>query len=95
MSSGLVVIVNSIKCLYIYFLRNSSNSPSPFLFENKFYWQRILHQQGDGTAKNSVLRKLFIEKISSLKNNGFTATEMTAEQAGAAPTIGTLHRLIN
>lgn len=37
---GLVVIVTSIKCLYIYFLRNSTNFPHPDLFDKfKTYWQ--------------------------------------------------------
>ena len=38
---GLVVIVTSIKCLYIYFLRNSTNFPHPDLFDKfKTYWQQ-------------------------------------------------------
>lgn len=38
---GLVVIVTSIKCLYIYFLRNSTKFPHPDLFDKfKTYWQQ-------------------------------------------------------
>ena len=55
---GLVVIVISIKCLYIYFLRNSTNFRHPRLFE-KFQndWRKAnaIAVKGDGSDKGRLL----------------------------------------
>ena len=84
---GLVVIVISIKCLYIYFLRNSTNFRHPRSFDKfQSYWRKAIAiaVKGDGSDQGRLLFEknyLFRKKnIFSASNHGFTttATEMRA-----------------
>lgn len=57
---GLVVIVISIKCLYIYFLRNSTNFRHPHSFEKfQSYWRKAIAiaVKGDGSDWGRLLFK--------------------------------------
>jgi len=88
---GLVVIVTSIKCLYIYFLRNSTNFPHPDLFDKfKTYWQPNYCKSSErvtGPIKKDfcLIQIIYFAKkergnVFSASNHGFntTATEMRA-----------------
>ena len=75
---GLVVIVISIKCLYIYFLRNSTNFRHPCSFDKfQSYWRKAIAiaVKGDGSDQG---RLLFEKKLGKKEETFFQPQTMAS-----------------